>query len=115
MSKVYIVFQNCGSLLSLRKKKSYNFLPHTNCRKGCRKVYISLEGCPILGIFLLLATIERELIVKGCERSTRVRLQYLKLLESSERDACSKFFSVSIKLKKISLKHGSENSLMFGH
>jgi hypothetical protein len=109
MSKVYIVFQNCGSLLSLRKKKSYNFC-HTNCRKGCRKVYISLEECPILGIFLLLATIERELIVKGCERSTRVRLQYLKLLESSERDACSKFFSVSIKLKKISLKHGSETA-----
>jgi hypothetical protein len=64
MSKGFIVSQNFGSLLSFRKKKSYNFC-HTNCKKGRRKVYTSLEEGPILGIFLLLAIIQRELIVMG--------------------------------------------------
>jgi hypothetical protein len=64
MSKGSIFFKILGPFYSFRKKKSYNFC-HTNCRKGCRKVYTSLEEGPVLGTFLLLAIIQRELIVKG--------------------------------------------------
>jgi hypothetical protein len=64
------------------KKKVIQFLPHQLLERVVEKVYTSLEEGPILGIFLLLAIIRRELIVKGVKGQLGLRLQYLKLLES---------------------------------
>jgi hypothetical protein len=49
------------------------------------KVYTSFGRRPNFGHLSSFSYNSEGIDCKGCERSTRVRLEYLKLLESSER------------------------------